>query len=208
MEAPTEDLFTADFSAALKTLVALQNQMATPKCIQMGVMNGLGNSRIKIHHALFEPCGEPSEKEEEAIELEQDDIEAHKGNIPFALTIEDWPVHGEDAKAALETMKDKYFVVPIPAYDMHGDLIHPTFYRRRLEGALVAVCFTLTHWAIGNKDAGTSSNVFTADIINLHVLVTPRPTVVTPRKRGRVPAFDPMSPRPANKTPAASLNKI
>ncbi len=56
MEAPTEDLFTADFSAALKTLVALQNQMAMPKCIQMGVMNGLGNSRIKIHHALFEVC--------------------------------------------------------------------------------------------------------------------------------------------------------
>ncbi|PSR82943.1 hypothetical protein PHLCEN_2v5913 [Hermanssonia centrifuga] len=151
--------------------MALQNQMAMPKCIQMGVMNGLGNSCIKIRHALFELCGEPSEKEEEAIEPKQNDIEAHKENILFALTIEDWPVHGENAKAALETMKDKYFVVPIPAYNMHGDLIHLTFYRRRLEGALVAVRFTLTHWAIGNKDAGTGSNVFTADIINLCVLI-------------------------------------
>ncbi len=95
-------------------------------------------------------------------------------------------------------MKGKHYVVPIPAYDMRGDLIHPGYYRCRLEGALVVLRFNLTHWAI--KRAGGGTDVYVADIVSIRVLAPPAPNPVTPRKRGRVPAFDPMSPKPTNKT--------
>lgn len=96
-------------------------------------------------------------------------------------------------------MKGNFYVVPIPVYDMHGDLVHPDCYRRRLEGALAAVRFNLTHWAIANKNGG-GADTYVADIVNIRILSPPEPTPVTPRKRGIVPAFDPTSPRPANKT--------
>ena len=108
-----------------------------------------------------------------------------------------WPVSNSAAAAALEEMRGKYYVVPIPAYDMHGELIHPSFYRRRLEGALVALRFTLTHWSIGKGTNG--ADVYSADIVNIRVLAPPKPTLVTPRKRGKVPTFDPMSPLPLDK---------
>lgn len=113
------------------------------------------------------------------------------------MTLENWPVLSDAATAAKEDMKGKFYVVPIPAYDMHGELIHPSFYRRRLEGALVAVRLTLTHWAIKNDKS--SADVYTADIVNIRVLTPPKPTTVTPRKRGKVPTYDPMSPVPAEK---------
>ena len=113
------------------------------------------------------------------------------------LTIDNWPVQSEAAIEALKDMKGRYHVVPIPAYDMHGELIHPSFYRRRLEGALVAVHFTLTHWAI--KSGTVGSDVYTSDIVNIRVLAPPKPNLVTLRKCGKVPAFDPMSPVPAEK---------
>lgn len=81
---------------------------------------------------------------------------------------------------------------PIPAYDMHRDLIDPTMYCRRLEGAIVKVDFTLTHWSIGVKAKSdqAASDTYGADIVKLSVLVPPKPTVVTPQKR-KVSAVDP-----------------
>lgn len=95
-------------------------------------------------------------------------------------------------------MIGKFYVVPIPAYDMHGDLLHPNSYRTHLEGSLAIVRFNMVHWAIRNK-SGPNSDVYIAEIVYIRVLSPPRPIPATPRKRGIVPAFDPMSPRPANK---------
>ncbi len=109
-------------------------------------------------------------------------------------------MRSDAAQEAIEELKGKYYVVPIPAYDMHGDLIYPTYYRSRLEGALAVVRFNLTHWAINHKTGTSGSDVYVADIVNIRVLAPPAATPVTPRKRGRVPAFDPLTPKPANKT--------
>lgn len=106
------------------------------------------------------------------------------------ITLNKWPVRSDAAREALTEMDGKFYVIPIPAYDMHGELIDPDCYRRRLEGALVAVRFTLTHRSVNSRD------IYTADVENIRVLSPPKPTLVTPRNRGRVPAFDPMSPLP------------
>ncbi len=38
---------------------------------------------------------------------------------------------------------------------MHGKLIKPQNYRKYLEGALVCITFSLTHWSIGKKSENT-----------------------------------------------------
>ena len=109
------------------------------------------------------------------------------------MTLNKWPVLSDAAREALKEMDGKFYVIPIPAYDMHGELIDPSSYRRQLERALVAVRFTITHRSVNSSDR------YTADLENIRVLSPPKPTFVTPRKRGRVPAFDPMSPLPLQK---------
>lgn len=60
-------------------------------------------------------------------------------------------------------MCDEYRVRPIPAYDIHSRLIHPTQYARKLKNAVVVMRFSLNH----------AFDMITADIVNLHVLVPP-----------------------------------
>ncbi|THH01020.1 hypothetical protein EW026_g1589 [Hermanssonia centrifuga] len=199
-EAPPQAPFAGDYAEVLRSIQALEAKIVTPGFEEKkSILVGLGGSRVKAGHKLFEPR-EPSEEEEEpeSSDLEQDAIDQKKGNKPFALTLSNWPVHNDAARDALDEMKGKHYVVPIPAYDMRGDLIHPGYYRCRLEGALVVLRFNLTHWAI--KRAGGGTDVYVADIVSIRVLAPPAPNPVTPRKRGRVPAFDPMSPKPTNKT--------
>ncbi|EKM53753.1 uncharacterized protein PHACADRAFT_98432 [Phanerochaete carnosa HHB-10118-sp] len=202
VEVPIEHLFAVDFPIVLKNIASICGAMVTPGFKnKKGICVGLGGSRVKIRHALFEPKAATDGDEADAAEDDQaglDDIDAQKKNTAKILTLENWPVKSKAAAEQLEEMKGCYHAVLIPAYDMHGELIHSSFYRHRLEGALVAVRFTLTHWAIknGNSDG---TDIYTADIVNIRVLAPPKPTLVTPRKHGRVPAFDSMSPLPLEK---------
>lgn len=90
-------------------------------------------------------------------------------------------------------MLGEWDVNPLPAYDMHGHLIEPNFYQRRLEGALVEVHFTLTHWSIGKKGTAGGTDIYTGDIEYIRVLAPPKPTLVTPRRR-KIFAVDPIAP--------------
>lgn len=85
-------------------------------------------------------------------------------------------------------------VNPLPAYDMHGHIIEPAFYQRRLEGALAEVRFTLTHWPISKRDGATGgTDIYTGDIDYIRVIAPPKPTLVTPRRR-KIFAVDPIGP--------------
>lgn len=84
-------------------------------------------------------------------------------------------------------------VVPLPAYDMHGELIEPKSYVTRLVGALVQVHFTMSHIPI----ATTRTDRFMADIVSVRVLAPPPPKPVTPRKvvaAGKRRYQDPFTP--------------
>jgi hypothetical protein len=82
----------------------------------------------------------------------------------------------------------------IEAYDMHGRLIHPNDYRKHLQGAVVQMHFTLTHWSIGAKSTGSACDTFVADIFSVRVLIPPQAYgPVTPRKR-RFYKTDPITP--------------
>ena len=74
----------------------------------------------------------------------------------------------------------------LEAYDMHR-LIEPSQYRRHLQGALVQIHFTLTHWSIGQKKRCEvlvpACDTFAANIYSMRVLIPPQNHgPVTPRK--------------------------
>ena len=111
----------------------------------------------------------------------------------------------DSAKEALTLMEKTHRVNYLEAFDMHERLIQPSKYRKVLQGALVQMHFTMTHWYIGPKGQRHASDVFVADIYSMCVLTPPKATgPVTPRKR-KFANMDPMtpdiSPKKFRKTP-------
>jgi hypothetical protein len=100
--------------------------------------------------------------------------------------IENWPTFNDAAKGGLENIKKTHRVVPIPAYDMKGNLIDPRQYRRALEGATVELHFTLTHWSFpakADQPASMGVDTYTGDIVMIRVISPPIYTPGTPSKR-------------------------
>ena len=81
-------------------------------------------------------------------------------------------------------MVEEFRVIPIPAYNMQSKLVHPTQYCRTLKDAVVIIRFTLKHWAIYSKSC--DANI--ADIVNMRVLVPPKPwkTIKSTPKKNRI----------------------
>jgi hypothetical protein len=106
---------------------------------------------------------------------------------PSPFSIEQWPVYYPEARAALQRLICTHRVIPIPAFDIHGDIIHPTKYRAMLQGAIVAVFFALTHNHIPPRNGTPACSAFSPDILHIRVLVPPhhlpQSPVRTPRRK-------------------------
>ena len=112
-------------------------------------------------------------------------------------SIENWPVNTDAAREALPSMHKTHKVIPFPAFDMHGNLIHPSSYRSRLIGAVAELDFELTHWAMKKNPP---NDTYSADVVALRVIVPPKSVSLTPRKRMVPLKLDPFeSPTPNSK---------
>ncbi|TFK80706.1 hypothetical protein K466DRAFT_503415 [Polyporus arcularius HHB13444] len=195
--APDVALFAADFPEALENIRYLQNVVAPGTTSCRGPFTGPDEApRVKIRHIFFEVCSMYSFCF----------TEYHQPILGPEFQIDNWPAYSKEGQAAVERMArlGTHKVIPLPAYDMHGDLINPRFYRARLQGALVELHFSLTHWRIGSKKESSKVDVFVAELDYLRVLVPPKPTPVTPRKR-KVSAVDPTpSPSPSKRSRMSS----
>jgi hypothetical protein len=80
-------------------------------------------------------------------------------------------IDNENTRKAATELQKNHRIIPLPAYDIHGNLIHPTQYRDTLKGAVVQVTVLLKHWNITVKDNVNRRDTYTADIKNLRVLV-------------------------------------
>lgn len=94
-----------------------------------------------------------------------------------------WPIVNAEAEDARQEMLQgkTHEVVPLPAYDIKGNLIKPEKYRVALAGALARICFTMAHWYI--PSAKEPTNCFVADVKSIRVLTDPvMPKSPTKRK--------------------------
>lgn len=96
-----------------------------------------------------------------------------------AFSFERWPLTKEKNRVELLALKTTHHIVPLPAYDLANDLIRPGGYRRLLQGAIVEVHFTLSHWAI----ATTKHDVYGGDIDKISLLDPPTWTSLTKKRK-------------------------
>ncbi|KAG2132277.1 uncharacterized protein EDB93DRAFT_1255256 [Suillus bovinus] len=149
------------------------------------------NFRFKVYHVLFKPlqCSEASTDNAEDRESSDkvDDLDG-------IFLIGNWLTFNDTTKGGLENIKKTHHVVPIPAYNMKGNLIDPHQYHHALEGATVELHFTLTHWSFSAKaDQPVSMCVdtYTGDIVMICVISPPIYTPGTPSKCTVSQFFDP-----------------
>lgn len=114
--------------------------------------------------------------------------------LPPEWSIDKWPVSSDAAREELAEIRSSgaLDVVPLPAYDVDGNLIRPQHYRDALLGATVEVHFTLTHWTISARAGEEPADVYAADIQYIRVLVPPSRLPIVPRK-SRILLRDPTS---------------
>jgi hypothetical protein len=87
-------------------------------------------------------------------------------------------------------MYDTHAVIPLNAYNIQGNIIHPSDYKTKLRNALVRIEFTMKHWVIWKKKAGT--DMFIADILSLQILEDPKPIAQFSPKKSHAHLRDPL----------------
>ncbi|KAI6025248.1 hypothetical protein PISMIDRAFT_11508 [Pisolithus microcarpus 441] len=158
----------SDFPTVLQILWEL-----TQRCVTAGYSAGPScfttekNSPtcFKLRHRLFEAIDSGIDIDNET----EDDTASTEDPYSF----ERWPLTKERNRAQLLALKHSHHLRPVPAYDLNNDLLHPSTYRRCLQGAIVEVHFTMSHWSI----ASTKRDVYGGLIKLIRILV---PAVVSP----------------------------
>ncbi|KAI5993897.1 hypothetical protein EDD15DRAFT_2366981 [Pisolithus albus] len=172
-----------EFNKVIQNLRRLQDSIATPG-YQVGkgfiLAGGQTGNRLKLRHLLFESLdGRDSADQGFSETLLGDD------NIDVApFTIDNWLVDDDETRDELETLKATHHLVPLPTYDIDGNLIQPHAYRQSLQGALVELYFNMSHWAIAGKGGTQGNDVFTAEIQMIRIIEPPRQTVMPNKRKG------------------------
>ncbi|KAJ7331383.1 hypothetical protein DFH08DRAFT_1021489 [Mycena albidolilacea] len=167
-------VYVNDFTNVVGNIQWFMAQSETAGYSKQGIFNASETQKrsIKLRHVLFQKVNA------------EEDIES----------IENWPVNNENARKAATELKKNHRIIPLPAYDIHGNLIHPTQYRDTLKGAVVRVTVLLKHWSITAKDNVNGRDTYTADIENLRVLVAAPKFGGSPKAARKIAQTDPGSP--------------
>jgi hypothetical protein len=107
-------------------------------------------------------------------------------------TMSNWPVISPEAQHDRDELVSSHRPVPLPAYDINGNLIAPHRCKAMLAGAIARVTFTLTHWFIHStsKDDSPATNSFVGDIQSIRILVNAPSQLMSPQKR-KTATYDP-----------------
>ncbi|KAK7018795.1 hypothetical protein VNI00_018225 [Paramarasmius palmivorus] len=192
-----------DFDHVLNNIAALEKKVAVPGATNSSMVSPsttvLGEQLGKLRHVMFSPKEAPG-AESEQTPLDDDckgleDPPADQDALD-TYTMANWSAGSSpEAVEALDSIRDSHTLNIPPFYDQHYRLIAPSEgYRKKLEGSLAIIRFTLTHHIIGgDKKAKDMKNVFVADIVDIVVIYSALPRVISPRKR-RIFAVHPSSP--------------
>jgi len=133
-----------------------------------------GENGIRLRHVVFEKLGSTNDDDSETASDSDD-----------TWTMATWPVKSYEADIEREKLISTHRPIPLPAYDINGQLIPPDECKDKLAGAIARVTFTMNHWFIENnsKEGLASTNCFVADVQSIRVLVKPASQAVSPKKR-------------------------
>ncbi|KAF8443787.1 hypothetical protein L210DRAFT_3643388 [Boletus edulis BED1] len=156
-----------------------------------GMVHGsiLGTTQVKVTHALFEPrltpLGTDSSDDNEETDATNQDANTicseTYGELGPEFAMETWPV-APRCIDSLQELISTHDICPLPAFDMHGDIIPPTRYESLLKGATVEVHFAVVHHHIKRK----KKHVYNAVLHKMQILQLADPAPSSPFKRLRV----------------------
>ena len=110
--------------------------------------------------------------------------------------------------SAIRRVRTSHTVNPLKAFDIDGHIIPPQNYRSLLQGALVAITFTLTLTVTPRNRHSKAIDVYVADIQGIQMLKEPMPIVEmyppVPRHDRYLQYCPPAAPDP---TQASSSNR-
>ena len=109
--------------------------------------------------------------------------------------MENWPLTDKSTQDELEDLRATHHIVPVPAYNIQGNLVKPAAYRHTLENALVELHFMLSHWAIAGKKGQPESDVFIADVHLIQLIAPPHSSVAGTLRKHKISLYiDPSFP--------------
>ncbi|OCH89789.1 hypothetical protein OBBRIDRAFT_804465 [Obba rivulosa] len=184
-ESLDHDLLKLDWLEAIRNLQWFQNQAAIKGFVdKIGLLTeeSRDNVLVKIKHNTgiegLEP-GTPVDISSTADDTDDDDLGPE-------FDIANWPCWTNEAKEAIEGLKETHSVISIPIYGDNNKLVKPSQYCAVLE------CATVKRKS-GNAEAPRSVDAFSADVYAIHVVKpAPPPLPSTPRKR-KVSSMSPVS---------------
>ncbi|KAF9011110.1 hypothetical protein BDQ17DRAFT_865658 [Cyathus striatus] len=180
--APMLEPFASHYATVTKNVKWLQARVASP------YFNGItgfrvgppDRPRIKVHHKLFQVVPLYS-------------VPRTQPNPLDWSTISTWPVRKKVIRDSFSLLADTHRIIRPPAYDMHGYLIRPEMYRKRLVNATVELVFELTFRPLlpdqGNVHARIS---YSAHILAIRIIKPPPGSTVTPREINVLHKLDPL----------------
>lgn len=186
---PAVEPASSDFATVLQMLRVL-----TEECVTPGYSSGKSffsteknkPPRFKVRHRLFERIDSALPGDNESVESPS------STDDPFSYKL--WPLTKERHRAELLALKPSHRLCPVPAYDLANDLLIPSTYRRCLQGAIVEIHFTLSHWSI----ATTRRDVYGGLIQLIRILVPPVASAAAGMKR-KLPLHLDIEEKPAKK---------
>ncbi|KAI5991149.1 hypothetical protein EDD15DRAFT_2449176 [Pisolithus albus] len=171
---PAVEPASTDFPTVLQILRQLTGQCVTPGYSSGKSFFSVEKNKppgFKVRHKLFERIDSVLPGANESVEG------ASSKDDPFSYRL--WPLTKERHRAQLMALQHSHRLCPVPAYDLANDLLIPTTYRSCLQGAIVEIRFTLTHWSI----ATTKRDVYGGLIQLIRILVPPVPSAAAGNKR-------------------------
>ncbi|EMD38894.1 hypothetical protein CERSUDRAFT_92934 [Gelatoporia subvermispora B] len=196
--------FKSDWKVAFGNLLHLQNEIATKGFMEKcGLLSD--GSLVKLKHKLFDKNDDGWNSGEEPAAnttpvSEDASTNTESNELESEFHIANWPCWTNEAKAAIEDLKETHTVIPIPVYDHCNRLVKPKQYRAVLQGATVEVHFTLRHWSIGytasrgGSDSGSGGlDVYSADVFAIHVIRPPPPSTLSSLRKRKVSMKSPVT---------------
>ncbi|KAK7045507.1 hypothetical protein VNI00_007339 [Paramarasmius palmivorus] len=164
---------------------------------ESGVMVGtplLNGHRLRIRHPILreiDPAAGALESQSDIASVstlsDGDAIQEAWESLKEEWNLENMPCSGEDSSEERRrlvenpSMRQRYELNLLPAYDIDGKPIAPPDYERNLKGATVKVMFTVSRWLI--TKGGDRRYVFNANVEAIWVLS--RPIKAKPNTSGR-----------------------
>lgn len=186
---PPMDPLKNDFATVMKNLRVLMQKVGTP-----GYEKGKGflfydnrsptPTRFKIRHSPFQRITD--NKTNHNI-LDLSTLRNGEDFLPENIDL----TH-QESREELFLLQKTHHTIPLEARGDDGYILSPAEYKSHLKNAVVELQFNLWHWPIAPKNGSTGKDSFTADIVQIRVLVPPPPEITsTPQKRKIAAYLDP-----------------